>query len=304
MFYQKNGWIIVKLSRDLINMEVGDRIPPFAQYEEVFDSGRGTIQRAVKFLLDNKCMTLEKQGPKGTFITSLNYERLWTYSDWGNLLGAIPVPTGDTIPALVTAIHTTLKANKIPFDFVYMIAAHNRLRELANNRYHFALTTRLAMNVTRELYPELKTVAELTGCIYSTPYALFHHQDKFDGVKDGMSIVVNARSVEQSYISDLVCKGKKVRRMEMTHQESSRAFVNGKADILIARPALVHLNGSNIKYESLEYLGLDVDSTTPVIVANEGNYGMIQLLRKKLPVSGMSNIQSQVLAGLLEPSFF
>lgn len=99
MFYQKNGLVVIMLSRDLVCLSPEDRMTPIAEYEKRFGFSRWTIQTAIRFLLDNECMELEKRGPKGTFIAKLDYEKLWGYTGWNPLLGVLPCrPAKPTTP--------------------------------------------------------------------------------------------------------------------------------------------------------------------------------------------------------------
>ena len=306
LFYHKNGWVIIKMARDMFNMEVGDRLCSIAEYAAVFSSGRGTIQTAMNFLLENRCISLEKQGPKGSFLTEINRTKLWEFTDWGTLLGAIPVPSGEILPALITAINLSLDKTDVQFNLVYVIAAHNRLNGLASNRFNFVLTTRLAMKVSKSGYENLEVATELPGCTYSVPYALLHHMERFEGIKDGMRIAVNVRSSEQAFLSEQICKGKKVQWLEMTHQESSRAFLNGEVDLLVVRPELFPYDPKkwNYKIQSIDFLGFDEDSTAPVLVTNQANYGMRQLLQKHLDSKEVRKFQKMVLNKEIQTSFF
>lgn len=306
LFYHKNGWVIIKMARDIFNMEVGDRLPSIAKYAEVFSSGRGTVQTAMNFLLENRCISLEKQGPKGSFLTEIDRTKLWEFTDWGTLLGAVPVPSGEILPSLITAINLSLRKIHARFNLVYVIAAHNRLNSLASNHFSFVLTTRLAMNVSKSQYDNLEIAMELPGCTYSVPYTLLHHMERFEGVKDGMRIAVNVRSSEQAFLSEQLCKGKKVQWLEMTHQESSRAFLNGEVDLLVVRPELFPYNAeeTNFKIQSINFLGYDEDSTAPVLVTNRGNYGMRQLLQKHLDEKEVQKFQKMVLDKEIQASFY
>ncbi|MEL7656273.1 MAG: helix-turn-helix domain-containing protein, partial [Bacillota bacterium] len=58
LFYNKYGFVIIKMARDIFNMEVGDRLSSIAEYAEVFSSGRGTVQEALKFLQENHSISL------------------------------------------------------------------------------------------------------------------------------------------------------------------------------------------------------------------------------------------------------
>ena len=97
LFYQKNALVTIMIARDIVNKEPGDKMVPIAEYERNGGFSRWTIQTAIKTLLDHGCMTIEKCGPKGTFLEKINYEKLWTFTDWDPLLGCVPVQTSKTL---------------------------------------------------------------------------------------------------------------------------------------------------------------------------------------------------------------
>ena len=277
---------------------------PIWQYEEKFSISRGTVQNAIKFLLDKMCMTIEKRGPKGSYITSLSYGRLWEYADWGTLTGTMPVPRTILQKGLTTAIFRAMQKNPAPFNFAFVMAANNRLKALTNNRYDFIITSKLAMDLSKDTYPRLEVGIELNNCIYSEPYVLFHHEDKFKGVRDGMKIAVNKNSIEQVYLSELICKGKNVEILEMPYADSYKAFIRKQVDLIVSRFESEFVTKYNIKYESLSNLNCDVDCMIPVIVVNKDNYGIAEFIRNIIDIKAISNIQKQVIAGEIDPSIY
>ena len=94
--------VTIMIARDIVNKEPGDKMVPIAEYERNCGFSRWTIQTTIKTLLDHGCMTIEKCGPKGTFLEKINYEKLWTFTDWDPLLGCVPVQTSKTLSGLLT----------------------------------------------------------------------------------------------------------------------------------------------------------------------------------------------------------
>ncbi len=58
---------------------------PIAEYERNCGFSRWTIQTTIKTLLDHGCMTIEKCGPKGTFLEKINYEKTMDFLPIGIL---------------------------------------------------------------------------------------------------------------------------------------------------------------------------------------------------------------------------
>ena len=309
-FYQKNGLVIMRLARDLYSLEVGERLPTIVSYAEEIGTGHGTIQTAISYLLEQGCMTLEKQGHKGTLITSLDKERLWGFTGWNALLIGCPFPSGELINSMIGAVDFTFKEAGIPFIMGYGIAVHNRMISLENDHYSVILTTRLAMEVSRERYPDMETALELPDCVYASPYSLIHTIPDFDGIRDGMRIATNIRSAEQSFLSMELSRSHRLEILEMTHTEAMKALKEGRIDGLLSRKDAFEVafqrRGYHFPYHicSLEKLGYDRDSTLPILVVKRDNYGLARLLRKAIDPQRAARLQKEILSGERESSFF
>lgn len=304
MFYQKNGLVVIMLSRDLVCLSPEDRMTPIAEYEKRFGFSRWTIQTAIRFLLDNECMELEKRGPKGTFIAKLDYEKLWGYTGWNPLLGVLPVPTSKTHNALLTGLSKSLRKQNVPFNFSFQTPVSSRLDSLNNQRCHFVMTSKLAMRVVQERYPELEAAVELGGCLYSKPYRLYYHSDYFRGVEDGMSVAVNDRSIEQSFMTDQVCLGKKVKKVYLPYHESISLFQRKKVDFLLQRADADDYVGMQDRSYSLSHLGFDQEIMTPVIAVHRQNYGIEKLIKRNIDAVEIAEIQQKVLSGAMDPAYY
>ncbi len=309
-FYQKNGLVIMRLARDLYSLEVGERLPTIVSYAEEIGTGHGTIQTAIAYLLEQGCMTLEKQGHKGTLITSLDKERLWSFTGWNALLLGCPFPMGNYINSMIGAVDFAFKEAGVPFIMGYSIAAHNRMLGLKNDHYSVIITTKLGMEVSRAEYPDVEIALELPNCIYASPYSLIHTIRDFHGIQDGMRIATNVRSAEQNFLSMELTKRYKLEMVEMTYSESVKALRDGRVDGLLNREDTFTLAYQRREYHfpyyiySLEDLGYDRAGTIPVLAVKGDNYGLARLLRKVLDPEKIAKMQADILSGKLEPTFF
>ena len=64
-YMKKKGIALTHLARDFMNYKEGDRIPTIAEYADRFHSARGTVQDAMKALLDEGCVSISKRGRLG-----------------------------------------------------------------------------------------------------------------------------------------------------------------------------------------------------------------------------------------------
>ncbi|NLW41295.1 MAG: GntR family transcriptional regulator, partial [Tissierellia bacterium] len=57
----KNGEVVMLLAREFISYDVGDRIRTIRDYAEIFNTGRGTVQSAIKLLESEGAIRLESR---------------------------------------------------------------------------------------------------------------------------------------------------------------------------------------------------------------------------------------------------
>lgn len=212
LFYQKNALVTIMIARDIVNKEPGDKMVPIAEYERNCGFSRWTIQTTIKTLLDHGCMTIEKCGPKGTFLEKINYEKLWTFTDWDPLLGCVPVQTSKTLSGLLTGMNLVLKKKGVPFNLSFMTPVKNRLVSLDRGRCNFVITTKLAYEIGKETYKNIRPAMELKNCKYNLGYRIYYNTEQFQGIEDGMSIGIYESALEQTYLSNLLCEGKDVKK--------------------------------------------------------------------------------------------
>ncbi|MCI8484760.1 MAG: hypothetical protein HFH41_10540 [Lachnospiraceae bacterium] len=304
LFYQKNALVTIMMARDIVNKEPGDKMIPIAEYERSCGFSRWTIQTAIKTLLDNDCMVVEKYGPKGTFLSKINYEKLWTFTDWDPLLGCVPVSTSCALSGLLTGTNIVLKQKGIPFNFSFMTPVKNRLLSLDRGRCNFVITTKLAYEIGKEMCPNIRLAMELKNCKYNLGYSVYYNTERFQGVEDGMSIGIYESALEQKYLSNLICEGKKVEKKYLYYHETYNAFARGEIDMVVQRSDCEDYRIYREKSVGLSYLGLDETIMTPVVLVNKDDYGIEELIKNNINIAEMAAIQEKVMQGKMEPSYY
>lgn len=303
-FYQKNALVTIMIARDIMNKKPGDKMISIAEYEKNCGFSRWTIQTAIKALLDHKCMQIEKCGPKGSFLEWIDYEKLWPFTDWDPLLGCLPVSTSDTLSGLLTGLNTVLKKKEIPFNLSFMTPVKNRLDSLENARCNFVVTTRMAYEISKDKYKNIEVALELTGCKYNLGYSIYNHEKNFKGIEDGMSIGIYTSALEQTYLSNLICEGKDIKKVYMPYHETYSAFVHKKVDLVVQRDDCLDYKDYMENRVSLSSLGLDDKITTPVVLVNKNDHGIDKLIQNNIDVSEIMRLQQDVMNGRMDPSYY
>ena len=311
IFYHKNGIAIMHLARDLITMQIGDRIPTITDYTEILGVGRGTIQNAISFLEETGSIHLEKQGQKGTFLQAIDHSALWPHTGWGTLLGAMPLPTGPVLASIDGACIYALRQSGFPFASSYTVSNHNRLNLLNEGTLSFVVTSKMGMDTSSERYPNIETAVELTDCTYSSPVMLLHRPEIDDCIKDGMRLGVSIRSSEQQYIANRLREYADFQVSEMTIMECNQALTAGEIDCIIGRPEAFETRfpfsdyiPKDCVWQPITFLGCDRTSTIPVIACNRNVYGMSKLVRSIMDRENMFKVQQDITTGRQKVDLF
>ena len=136
-YYKKSGILLMNIARDFFAMRPGDRIGTILEYTEKFSVSRGIVQNAIATLEKEKCISIDKKGVKGTYLTSIDYRRLYPYTNWGSVSGTMPIPLNPFLTSLTTAICDQMDMAPFPCSLAYITGSEKRLETLENILYDF-----------------------------------------------------------------------------------------------------------------------------------------------------------------------
>ena len=114
-----------------------------------------------------------------------------------------------------------------------------------------------------------------------------------------MGVGVHGDSIEQNILSEILTQDKEITVKVGSYHEQMGMFQAGEIDFYLYRsetelPFLPDEMGNII---SLDYLGLDEDLTTPVIVVKQNSSDMKTIIQRFFDVSGVAEIQKEVVSG-------
>lgn len=305
-FYKKTGLATINIARDFYTMQPGDRVPTIAEYTQRFEVSRGIVQKAIATLEEDACIQTQKNGVKGTFVTGIDYEKLYPYTNWGSLTGTMPVPMTLSFSSLTTAICEEMEKSPFPFSFAYVTGSEKRLAALKEMIYDFIIVSKSSAERYLSENDFLERAIELTGCIYSEPYVLYFLDDSKTEIEDGMRMAVDRNSFDQYAISKKLCEGKNVDFVQTPYAGFSELLVKKNVDCFIYRQ-----DGWGTSYQPdlsqrvVELPGYPLEEvTTPVILINRENYGFKKLLSQYITVEKTHEIQEKVISGECAVKFF
>ncbi len=300
---QKNGIAAIKIARELITMKVGDRIKTIADYSEQFEAARGTVQSAINLLKETKALELQPRGHMGTFISFIDYEIMWKFTDYGTLMGVMPLPYSKRYEGLATGLYKTVETRSFPFSLAFMRGAETRISALKDGRYDFAVVSKLAALEGIKRGIDIDIVVGFGEKSYVNEHVLIFSEEKNEIIKDGMKVGIDRNSIDHAVLTKEVCKDKEVELVDLKYNQVITKLQSKEIDAAIWNLDEVKEKKLNLKYKSIsEILEKNTDSEAVVIVDNS-KFGIKNLLKKIIDKDTVIETQEAVIEEKIIPSY-
>ena len=290
--FNKYGSITANLSRDILALDVGDRLPTIIEYIEKFSVSRGIVQNAISLLEEEGCVSLSRSGKLGTVITAIDYAKLCRHSGWDPIVGAMPIPFNDSFRSLATAIYFDSRKLPVESSIAYVSGAGNRLKMLSKEFFDFIVTSKATASYILAEENSIELLFELPDCRYEEPYCLVFMNNKDTEIRDGMKVGVDPEAIDQVQITKAMCKGKSVEYVVMPIEGTLETIHSRLVDCIIVRKEKWLANNTELVLLPISVEGYPVDDTTiPAILVNKNNYGIKTLLGKYLSPKDIADAQ-------------
>ncbi|SHJ33136.1 Helix-turn-helix domain-containing protein [Clostridium amylolyticum] len=300
---QKNGIIAVTLAREFLSNEVGDRILTVAQLAEKYSTARGTIQSALKFLQDYEAISLEARGHLGTFITSINYIKLLDVADIKTILGVMPLPYSKVYEGLATGLYNTLVTSNISVGLAYMRGANTRVEALREQRYDFAVISKLAAQHYISEGHDIEIIDEFGDFTYVNEHILMFSKGSKNTIEDGMKIGIDYSSLDQVILTKYHCQGKNVEFVPLIYSQILNSILRGEIHAAIWNKDDLQDRDIKIPFKPINNSIFSYKDTNAVIVANTENSSFNTLLKKFINKEKVLDIQKKVINGEITPNY-
>lgn len=300
---QKHGLVATQLAREWFMLRPSDRVGTFDEYAKKFGTGRGTVQSAVK-LLQESAVTLETRGHLGTFLSVVDYEKLWQLTGFGAVMGVMPLPYSKLYEGLATGLYLAATDGRIPFSLAYMRGAQTRLQALADERYDFAVVSRLAAETAIREQGGVAIALQFGSFTYVHKHAILFSSATEREIRDGMRIGVDRTSIDQYLLTLEQCQTKQVIYIDLSYNQIIAKLQAGEIDAAIWNLDEVVERKLDIRYVPLPTTHDYGDSDTEaVLVVRETDKGMQALLNSFITPESVTMWQQQVINGKLVPSY-
>lgn len=300
---QKSGIMVMKLAREFIGMEEGDKIDTVANYSERYEAARGTVQNAIKLLQDNKAILLEARGYLGTFIIGIDHKKLLDFTDRNVIVGVMPLPYSKLYEGLATGFYKTMHKSKIPFNLAYMRGAKSRIDALKNDRYDFAITSKLAAKQSIEDGMDISIVIEFGLFTYVSEHVLILNNPLKKSIEDGMKIGIDRTSIDHNMLTLKQCKGKNVELIDLAYNQIIAKVISGEIDAAVWNIDEILERKINIKYYPLEKNEIKYADTEAVLVMNDNKNELRSFIKRFLIKEEILAYQKKVISGEVIPNY-
>jgi hypothetical protein len=314
-YYQRHGIAIMTLARDLINYKKGDRIPTIAEYLNKINVSRGTLQNAFKELEKRNAISFSRRGVIGTYITSIDYKIMWDLTNWNTITGTMPLPLNLNLEGITAGICKEMANRNISFNFAFVQGALNRIRALNEMKYDFIVVSKATAARVKD-NDNLEVALYLNEVKYSHPFSLYHNFDKFEGIKDGMSIAVDREALDQYETTMKLIGDKKVDIVYTSYISTLSLFLDKKVDLIVYRyegdnPSYL-VNRNDVSWSDLEENHrIEIpkedemmDEVKTAILVNKNNFGIKTFLQNNLSERNIIDVQKKVVAGEMTNKYY
>lgn len=307
-YYKKSGIVMMNIARDFITLQAGDKIPTIYEYTELFGVSRGIVQNALGALEKENCITIEKKGVKGTYLTNVDYDKLYPYTNFGSVTGTMPVPLNPFLSSLTTAICEEMEEADFPFSFAYVTGAQKRLEALQKMVYDFMVVSKSTAQIYLEKYDFLKLSMSLDQCVYSPKYVIYFFAEGKKEIENGMRVGIDLKCTDQAMITKALCRGKNVRYVDFPYIAFGDLVKEKKVDCVVYRLLDLGADEKDFSFTTVPISSIDgfseEETKTPVLLTHKDNYGMDKLLRKYIHSERTKDIQKEVLDGKKSMKFY
>ncbi|GIO26949.1 GntR family transcriptional regulator YhfZ [Ornithinibacillus bavariensis] len=205
--YSKNGLTAKNIAKELLDVEIGEKIPRVADYSEKLSIGRGTVQIALGLLEELKAIRLEARGHLGTFLIDKDIELLQEIAGISPLIGTMPLPYSRKYEGLATGMVEAFENAGKKINLSYMRGGLNRIEAVRTKRSDFAIVSKLTANNSLEKYPGLQVMKRLGANSYVSAHKVFLADSEEDSIRNGMRIGVDMDSPDQKELTFSEFKG-------------------------------------------------------------------------------------------------
>ena len=289
---------IIAISRDLLCLEIGEKVKSVKEYSDSLGISVGSIQKAFDKLEDENVFVLEKKGVLGKILKSKNKNKLIFHSSLKSIVGVMPLPYSKRYEGLATAIKSAFENAGINFYFAYMQGSRIRLRMLKEKIYDFAIMSDLAyINFKTK---EIKKVLDFGNESYVSKHILITNNLKNENLRIG----IDKNSEDQYFLSERYFKNTNCEFVNINSDNILREILYNNIDqAIISMDDIEDKEIEKVNIIDLEDKEYLEKANVASIVINSNNKFIESLLLQVLNKHKIKEIQNKVVNKIMVPRY-
>jgi len=302
----KNGIAVLRLAREFLSLKAGDRLETVGDYAQKMDLGRGTIQSAMRYMEETGAIKLEAKGHLGTYIEAVDYKKLWEVSGLSSITGAMPLPYSRRYEGLATGLYKAFEKADIPFNIAYMRGGYNRIEALEQEKYDFAVMSKLAADMIIAEGRDISIILSLGKHSYVKGHKILFANPEYTKIEDGMKIAIDKTSIDHYILTQYECENRSIEYVELSYNQILKSLLEKSIDAAVWNIDEAEDHNLHFRYydpTNPKVLELDEDDTEAVFIVRKNNWGVDGILKHVIDRQFVLDIQKQVLEGQILPGY-
>ena len=300
---QKLGIAITSLAVEFLPLNKGDRIKTVADLAERYDTARGTIQSAIKFLKEENAVILESRGHLGTYIKEIDYIKLLDLTGIKSLVGVMPLPYSKRYEGLATGLYKCLNDSGVNTNLAFMRGSNHRLKALEDGRYDFAVTSRLSADYYLENNKNIEIVKVFGDFSYVNEHIIVVAKDFNGEFTNGTRVGIDTSSIDQFMLTKTYFKDLDVQYVTLNYSQFITAIKENEIDVAIWNLDDIQDRQDDIKFLPLKRESNNIKDTEAVIIASKENSIVKVLFSRVLNVENVKKYQRLVMEKKIMPQY-
>lgn len=303
-FKKKKGIVVNYLASDLLQLKKGDRLLSVSEYQNKYNTSRGTVQNAFTYLKKENAIQTKSHGHLGTFIEDIDYFILQKFAISESILGTMTLPYSKLYEGLATGIYEAFKDNQIALNMAYIRGSKERIYSISQKTYRFAVVSRFAAKQAIEQNKPIEIVVDFGNHTYLSEHVLLFSEPKRKRIVDNMRIAIDYDSFDQYILTQKMIEGKNVRLVSMPGHQIIFALKNGTIDAGIWNFDEINDRAyPDIYYSKISEENINLDMSASVIICQEEDSSMKAIFKKNIDKNKILEVQNKVKNGEIIPSY-
>lgn len=231
--YSKNGLAAKHIAKELLELEIGSKIPRVSDYSVKLSIGRGTVQIALGLLEELKAIRLEARGHLGTYLIDKDDQLLQEIAGISPLIGSMPLPYSRKYEGLATGLFEAFEGAGKKISLSYMRGGLNRLETVRTKRSDFAIVSKMTADNILLKYPNLKIFKRFGVESYVFSHKIFLANREDHTIYDGMRVGVDVESTDQTELTYSEFNGLSVEYVHINYMQLFDMLDSKKIDAAV-----------------------------------------------------------------------